>query len=148
MSIFNFKSKYRISQEDMQDRCFDKLSGFDLCVVKKENNPIPKVLFIWTTHNHQTHRYYSNYVHSYVTHNPLGYAHRVAYFDGVPDSITSKNFNEVEEKVCIPDYTNWDFYFKSAQKAYLHKKQKEKIEKQKEIKKQKEKELKNSFRRF
>jgi len=145
MSIFDFSKKFKVNKDDMLDRCFKEMSYFDMCV-KNNNSNIPRVLFVWNASDEKTHRYYADYVHKFREYNSLlGGYQNYAYFNGVPSRIVVKEFNQVEEKVCIPDQDDWKYFFKSARKAY-YVKQAEEEKKQKQ--KLKEEKLKNSFRRF
>jgi hypothetical protein len=145
MSVIEFDRKYKINKEDMLDRCFKEMPYFDMCI-ENNNSSIPRVLFVWNAGNKETHRYYADYVHRFREYNSLlGGYQNYAYINNIPSRIVVKEFNQVEEKVCLPDKEDWEYFFKSARKAYDSKRAEEEKKQKKKIEKQK---LENSFRRF
>jgi len=143
MNIFDFGEKYKLSLNDFPDRCISSMDNGStyLCVINSKSK-IPKVLFLWSGGQKQRQRIYANYVHTFVSGGV-----KSAYISRVP-TLEEKEYQSATELACLPDQTDWPYFFTSARKAFLEKQKllaKKKIELER---KKKEEELDDGYRRF
>jgi len=141
MYVNDFAIKYKLDKSSIADRCFTNLDIDKVCFIPKKF--VPKILFVWEDGEKINKHYHFDYVQTGQFEGV-----KYAYISNTPTRIIVTHTVESHIKVCLPDQTDWPYFFTSARKAFLEKQKllaKKKIELER---KKKEEELDDGYRRF